>query len=354
MINVKYPKVTQIKSGEVYVTIYYQGSRMRLYNGKRFGVDISPNNYDLRERLHQGKILAYELHKVLSSGTPIETQKEIKQTDLEILRKALKSKIMGANSPQHKRMLNYVFSLIAAQMNSDSLTYEVMDKVLSSYDNPTSYNTIRAYIRNICNEASKYGLETSYLKQIKRKRQKERLHAPIEDVQLLLEEIHEFSKTLFICCLLVYGCLLRPHREVRELSWGDFSQDLKYIFLSGNRNKSSKNRVVPVPHYVRVHLSKKEEQLNIFSGREKAFSSDYFKTLWRRFRKNSIYLKPEQTLYSFRHTGAIDIYKRTGSIEKLKTAMGHSNIVVTLTYLRGLEQTDLKEDDMPLLGPVKL
>ena len=49
------------------------------------------------------------------------------------------------------------------------------------------------------------------------------------------------------------------------------------------------------------------------------------------------------------HTGAIDIYKRTGSIEKLKAAMGHSNVMVSLTYLRGLDVAELKEEDMPKL-----
>jgi len=56
-----------------------------------------------------------------------------------------------------------------------------------------------------------------------------------------------------------------------------------------------------------------------------------------------------QTLYSFRHTGAIDVYKRTGSIEKLKATMGHSSILVSLTYLRGLDIPDLNVDDMPQL-----
>jgi integrase len=54
-----------------------------------------------------------------------------------------------------------------------------------------------------------------------------------------------------------------------------------------------------------------------------------------------------QTLYSFRHSGAIDIFKRTGSITKLQKAMGHSSINVSLTYLRGLEIPELTEDDMP-------
>ena len=48
---------------------------------------------------------------------------------------------------------------------------------------------------------------------------------------------------------------------------------------------------------------------------------------------------------SFRHTGAIEIYKRTGSLSKLQKAMGHSSLKVSLTYLRGLEVEDLKEED---------
>ena len=57
----------------------------------------------------------------------------------------------------------------------------------------------------------------------------------------------------------------------------------------------------------------------------------------------------DQTLYSFRHSGAIEIYKRTGSLSKLQKAMGHSSIAVSLTYLRGLEVSELKESDMPVI-----
>jgi len=55
------------------------------------------------------------------------------------------------------------------------------------------------------------------------------------------------------------------------------------------------------------------------------------------------------TIYSFCHSGAIEIFKRTGSITKLQRAMGHSSINVSLTYLRGLEIPDLKEEDMPVV-----
>ena len=45
----------------------------------------------------------------------------------------------------------------------------------------------------------------------------------------------------------------------------------------------------------------------------------------------------------------MEIFKRTDSITKLQKAMGHSSINVSLTYLRGLEIAELKEEDMPTL-----
>ena len=71
--------------------------------------------------------------------------------------------------------------------------------------------------------------------------------------------------------------------------------------------------------------------------------------IWRRYKKVSTLLEQDQTLYSFRHSGAIDIFKRTGSLTKLKKAMGHSSLAVNLTYLRGLEVSELEERDMPIL-----
>ena len=140
---------------------------------------------------------------------------------------------------------------------------------------------------------------------------------------------------------------MKLHREVRELTWGDFTDDLSYINLSGERNKSGKNRIVPVPKYERQELIKGASHINVFSGKSKPMNDDYFKTLWGRFRKQSEVLEDEQTLYSFRHTGAIDIFKCTGSITKLQKAMGHSSINISLVYLRGLEVAELMEEDMP-------
>ena len=88
---------------------------------------------------------------------------------------------------------------------------------------------------------------------------------------------------------------------------------------------------------------------NIFTDTPIGFNGDYFKTLWSRFKKVSKVIDKDVTLYSFRHSGAIDIFKRTGSITKLQKAMGHSSINVSLTYLRGLEIPELNEEDMPMI-----
>ena len=175
------------------------------------------------------------------------------------------------------------------------------------------------------------------------------LHKPFDNVNEVLDAVRDYSQQLYLCCLMTYGCLLRPHREIRELTWSDFSEDLRYIHLSGNRNKSGRNRIVPVPSYVRDILVKGESNHNIFSGNNKPLNQDYFKTLWSRFKRQSDILEQGQTLYSFRHSGAIEIFKRTGSLHKLQRAMGHSSLNVSLTYLRGLEVAELKEEDMPMV-----
>ena len=180
------------------------------------------------------------------------------------------------------------------------------------------------------------------------------MHKPIRDVAAVLEDIKAFNANLHLCCLLTYGCLLRPHREIRLLTWGDFDEQLTRISLSGSRNKSGRNRIVPIPDYVVVHLPPRgrttSSSHNIFSGVEKPFNADYFKSLWTRYKAQSSLVSPEQTLYSFRHTGAINVYEKTEDLRTVQTVMGHGSMAVTLGYLRSLEVCELRTDTMPELN----
>ena len=216
------------------------------------------------------------------------------------------------------------------------------------HNNNTSYNTTRRHVNVLVNYLYENGFDIKQSK-LKSRKQTETLHKPIENVKELLETIKMFSGDLYICCLLTYGCLLRPHQEIRLLKWKDLTSDLSHIRLSGNQVKSKHNRIVPVNSKIREILSKKEGHVNIFTGHVKPYSRSYFTQLWRRFKRVNPKVDKGITIYSFRHSGAIEIFKRTGSLTKLQKAMGHSSLNVSLTYLRGLEVAELKEQDMPMV-----
>jgi len=74
-----------------------------------------------------------------------------------------------------------------------------------------------------------------------------------------------------------------------------------------------------------------------------------FYARWADYKKQSQLLPPNQTLYSFRHTGAIKVFEKTGSLLKLQQVMGHSTLQVSLTYLRNLEVKELNVGDLPEL-----
>jgi integrase len=56
----------------------------------------------------------------------------------------------------------------------------------------------------------------------------------------------------------------------------------------------------------------------------------------------------DHTLYSFRHTAAVNMYLKTKDPYKIQQAFGHSSLRVTLTYLRNLGLVvDASLEDLP-------
>ena len=353
-MRLKYPGVHTDDKSRVFISFYINNKRYRLYNGKRIGTNTDPNSYPINERLKIGNILAAEVYKFILGGGKLESYRKAElvtgnRTDKEIINRAYLDKISEKQSGKYKLALNHGFSIVSRAFIGDSLSSELLIKELNKFTHNTTFNTVRRHINVILNKAVELGLDSNPLRLVRSKRTKAKLHKPFTNLREVLEEVKAYNFNLYLCCLMTYGCLLRPHREIRELTWGDFSDDLSQINLSGERNKSGKNRIVPVPYYVQEELLKKNRGLNIFTGTAQPYSEDYFKGLWTKFKKQSKTLEPDQTLYSFRHSGAIEIFKRTGSIHKLQRAMGHSSLNVSLTYLRGLEVAELKEEDMPMV-----
>jgi integrase len=336
------------------VFFYINNKRYRLFNGKRINIDVDPNSFPVELRYDKAQLLCAEIYKHLNNGGLFKEYKQDgiisgKLSDIDYLKMALNRKMKSNLSIKYISMLKFVYRGLLKRSNGSRITPKGIESYLAQYCSSTSYNTLRRHLNVLINEAIKLGMESNPMEGIKAVKAKANLNKPFNNIEAILEEIRGFNYNLHLCSILTYGCLLRPHREVRELTWGDFTEDLSFIKLSGNRNKSGRNRIVPVPYYVKELLKKGEPNHNIFSGTTKPLNADYFKTVWGRFKKVSLLLEQDQTLYSFRHSGAINIFKRTGSLSKLQKAMGHSNMMVSMTYLRGLEIAELEESDMPII-----
>jgi integrase len=353
------PKIGIKTNGHIYVHFTIQGERFRFSNGKVIDSPYEPNKLLGEQRQLSAELLKSDFTSALGRGwKPKRTSNPEKvYSILEALKKSSKEKLSSVESPQHKRDIQWTckhFTEYLRKCNKHGKPISSLDKktIEAFLSEATESVATRKLFKKVIQALLTPYLPSSTVdafRSIKLPKSKSKLHKPIKDVQALLSEVEAFNPHLHLCCLLAYGCLLRPHREIRELTWNDFSDDLSFISLSGSRNKGKRNRIVPIPAFVLPYLKPSHPSHNIFTGTENAYNPDYFKTLWGKFKKKSVLLQREQTLYSFRHTGAINVFKKTGSLQKLQSVMGHSNLQVTLTYLRGLEVPQLSVDDMPEL-----
>ncbi|MDA1318424.1 MAG: hypothetical protein O3C53_04485, partial [Bacteroidetes bacterium] len=262
-MTLQFPKVHTDPLNKVFVSFYIGGKRYRLYNGNRINSTTDPNSYPHDQRLSIAKVLAAEIYSYLLNGGVLLSYRSPnvvsgKLSDIDYIKQALDSKLAGDYSSKYKAMLQFSFDCLKQEIDSSKLSVRGLKNILSRYCSGVSYNTLKRHLNVIINEAVSLGLESNPMKDISSRKAKAVLHKPFDNIVEILEDIKSFNKNLHLCCLLTYGCLLRPHREVRELTWGDFSTDLSQINLSGIRNKSGRNRIVPVPTYVRDILVKGE------------------------------------------------------------------------------------------------
>ena len=347
-------RLTTDERGRYYVQFYLGGKRYRYAHGNVIGVSIKPNQIEGPRREMMALDLLTAFKSELDRGW---------DPSVAVQKKTI-GEALSAFVPSSSLSVGYQAELIKTCRSFQKFVNQkrwgnvpignlkrsnFLEYLQLSSSNPSHFNHERARLSSILTTLLEPMELPNPVGQIKRIKIQQSMHKPFADVQAVFNELEAFNEKLFLCCLLTYGCLLRPHREIRQLRWGDFSEDFSVVSLSGHRNKSGRNRVVPVSPAIRPRLQGGDRSHNIFTNLPEPHNAYYFKTLWQRYRKHSLLLEPNQTLYSFRHTGAIEIFKRTGSMQILQQAMGHASIGVTLGYLRNLDVPQLTEDMMPSL-----
>jgi integrase len=366
IIKIYCPKDTTKRS-----YIYYRdgAKKVKHYNGKILGVYCYPNqSLDYRERYAKLQYLASLFNEwILKGGQP---QKDIEPiTTFFTAIEAAKLIIDKSNySITYKRDLYSVLKDFRTylklnnhlKLDIECVPTNILQDFLNQFQSSGTYYMNKR--RNLASIFSKL-VECGYLKsnpviKTNKKRSLATLHKAYTEEQLLsiLNIIKGQSPNLYLCVLLMYSSLLRPHQEIRNLKRGDFSEDLTYVFLSGCRNKSGRVRKIPTTGHIRNQLiemgiNSLAPDHNIFSKSLNSPNPSYFSLMWSRTKEKLIDLElinKEHTLYSFRHSAAIAIYKKSKDIALLKELLGHSSITVSLIYLRNLEWGDmLKEDNLP-------
>ena len=347
-MSVTYPKICITNDGKYFIDFILNDKRYRLFNGNKIKLKLNPNSFPDKQRKRQAELLAKKVYEhVISNNYSFD--KDNRSNELSLFDRLIESKLSENLSDHYRKTLRELSEKLREQvLINNTIPIEFTNYLVRSYKNNTSFNTVRRHVNVLLNHLGDNGFRVEKCS-LRPRKQVEVLHKPIDNLPEVLKELQAFNYNLYLCCLLTYGCLLRPHREIRLLRWQDFDSELRYVSVDGSRVKSKRNRIVPVPQFIRDELVVGNPHDNIFSNTPIEFDKFYFNKLWSRFKKQSKLIDNNTTIYSFRHSGAIDIFKRTGSITKLQKAMGHSSINVILTYLRGLEVPELKEEDMPVI-----
>lgn len=343
-----------------YILFYFDGRRVRLYNGKLLGKQLFPNTAtSIKNRNKLLNELLFEAKTSLRNNTFKVGQDEPKVIEKtysteEIILTALNNKLATDISSEYKRNLRYIHSHLMNFLTPAEKLAEVkqlnvsrIEEFLSKYNSSGTYYMNKRRDLGVLFSAISKLLQQPILlvKNTSTRRTKSKLHKIYEPEQLraVLGYLKEHHQHLYLCCLITFGCFLRPHKEVRKLTAGHFKKGISEIHLSGSENKGRKVRVVYVPDYVKQELEQLLPSLkstdNIFSKDLQPYNEAYFNTAWTRAWRKMHQLgivEKNHTIYSFRHTAAVDVYRRTKDVNLLKSLLGHSSILVTLKYLRGL------------------
>jgi integrase len=358
-------RVGKRADGRVYVEFRIGSKRYRYSNGDAIDQDIKPNYFFKDERLFELRCLRAAFKAALDQGWRPRLVKPTKSIAVhECIKSRLKDKLsQNGYSLLYKRDLTATAKYwdvyakrkgVGGLLLKDLSSNIIMDFLVFTTDSETSRRSLLVNLSALIrDEILNTGGINPFLR-LRLPKSAQRMHFKIDSVYEVLDDIGRFDKRLWVCCIMTYGLLLRPHREIRCLRTKDFNENFTMIHLDGSKTKGKRNRTIPVSDYIRTVIRENlpigDTHCNIFTGEERPYAPDFFKGLWTKYKRQSKLLEPEHTLYSFRHSGAIDVYTRTGSLTKLQQVMGHSSLQVSLTYLRGLEVKQLDAEDMPILG----
>lgn len=178
-----------------------------------------------------------------------------------------------------------------------------------------------------------------------------------DDRRELIDIIEKEDEQLYLACLFLYYCAIRPGQELRLLKVKDINFDYCLITIDASNAKNRQRETVSMPvqfrdllREYRIDLCHKELYVFGKSGRPgiEPLGKNTLRNRFNRIRDYHGYSK-DYKLYSWKHTGAQALKDADASPYEIQRHLRHKSFETTERYLRKRmgEMSDKIKKDFP-------
>ena len=339
---------------------------------KRIYADL--NQYKTtKEREFHGKLLAQRINQYLKGGSTIKVDPVVRlntpKTTPDPLLQAPRMKVLEAleygfetrsvgmrkfGAQSYRTAVNQISSFIQnAGLEARTIDeipkrvyQDFLDGMIKSGRSAVTVNKTREFLRSICNSLiEREVIKTNPFSGVRKyPEQKSTANVPFDSDQIpILKKAMKPEPGLWFFVQCIYYLLARP-AELRRLKVMHVDLFQKTINFPASISKNKKDGVVAIPD---VFLQQVKDWIlgaskaDFFFGNNWVPSSDEMyrnkaSNCWKKLVKDQGLLYPGQTMYSWKHTGAVSLYKVTKDIKEVQLQCRHHSSDQTDLYLKSL------------------
>ncbi|MCT4636251.1 MAG: site-specific integrase [Bacteroidales bacterium] len=159
----------------------------------------------------------------------------------------------------------------------------------------------------------------------------------------ILEIIKESDPQLFLACMFIYYCFLRPSYELRFLKIKDLNLDEGLLWVNPSHSKTGRAETIDIPDQL-IELCRYVYDLELYNHEFYVFGNggrpgpnhygvNTLREKFNRIRdKNGI--SKDYKFYSMKHTGAGILLESGATISELMSQLRHTELTSTQHYIR--------------------
>lgn len=164
---------------------------------------------------------------------------------------------------------------------------------------------------------------------------------PEQERTKIIAVMRKYDPQLLLVCQLEYYCAIRPN-ECRLLQVGDVDFENKVIRVSQDKSKNRQTEHVCIPRQLynamlKAKLNEYNRDLYLFGAKGvpgvKPLGKNNFRNRFNAFR-NRLGLSAEYKLYSFKHSGGVELVNAGVDTWELQRHFRHKSIDTTERYVR--------------------